>query len=597
MKTGFAFFVFVLMMCFPDNVFAEKSAKRLLFDDCEEARAALPRIPPDQVEDFISYLGRVLTLPTGSTSELLREPELLGLVPTPLQRPAGQPPIDELKGVSISRTLEPERELEGKRCAGKLLLEFGDKALRLLPSLAVLLQDKTLSDDIRNGISADLKNLVLKAKERNSTVLAESAAPLFQLALQGLGSEESKEVGEILLSMGDAVEPYLIDQLFSKDERRAAAADALLERTDKKNWKYLETFRVELNQADAGIRDRVLTNIEKWKRVPREILSDLLKNLLRSESTSNAPTLALIEKILRQEEAAFIPEDGFFGVLYGVSIQFRVHAVTLFEATMRSLQPFFGDVWGAYFETLLGIRNVSQRILFQGMGLSDFMAEVERSIGKTGRDLLPEFIPVYQLLHVSRAELFKFCTEEIRSLSQPVRTSAFECIGGYPVNNAEVEKALLQFLKSPSEKLNEARRREGILSVIDVLGRIQVTAVQKAFMPYVQEAMFWPPLPDREKLMRGSGVPQSRKPLGWESLAHLAPEGFLTQAGKILATGGEAEVLRVLAFLESTAAKIPKKDREPLKRQIESAKTRFVGSSQVESASASSLAAWEKLPS
>lgn len=127
--------------------FAEISVKDLIFRDCPKSLSTFRALPDAEQKKLIPFLREVLKLKIESLSEALPAmPGRLG---------SGVPGSDPDLG-SIWRSFSPDRELDAKSCALKLLSSAPDAAIAAIPDILNLASDPTITDELLDQIDSSL---------------------------------------------------------------------------------------------------------------------------------------------------------------------------------------------------------------------------------------------------------------------------------------------------------------------------------------------------------------------------------------------------------------------------------------------------------
>lgn len=572
------FVLVFIMLTFGEFAWADSKAKRLIFDDCEETKAALETLEPGEVDNFIGYLEKVISLPTGSASELLHEPDPIGLLPaTPLQR-TGHPEIEELKGNSISRTLEPSREIEAKRCAAGLLIRYGEKGAREIPLLVPLLEDQSLPDDVRVSIQQDIEALIKTSREAKSSVLQELQPALFQLSIEN----PQPSYQEVFLLLGEEAIPFLVQQLFGSDESRAELADRYLERLSPNRANSLPLIEIAFRQSSSAIQDRAIGYFTHWKRLPISLFDEILsKHFFEGGEKSGR----FLEAALSQEattDARFDSLDTFRSLLFQTAFTRDAYHRSGLSFVLPIWQLFVGD---GIAEALTQQKNFDRlflRILSRSMRAPDVREAIADSIRSLPPELRVAELPLLAVFSPSDRETFELCKDGLYSWDREIREVSFDCLGNSSEYSEDKAKALLQLLKSPSEKRDESRRQEGILQTLDVLTRLEPTVSRKPFLVYATEAMNWDPLPPRSFLEIGSGDLRTEERGGWEAIIRQNLDTLPVALKKPLAEGSEKRVERLLSFLKDVVTSLDARGKPKIRLQLESARKRFPGNIEIQ---------------
>ena len=573
---------------------ADSKAKRLIFDDCEETKLAVSKLEAGEIDDFISYLERVLSLPTGSASELLREPELIGLVPaTPLQR-TGQPALDELKGMSISRTLEPSREIEAKRCAADLLVGFGEKGLRVLPVLLPLLDDSALPDEVRATMKIDVESMVKQGRSSHSQVLVELLPPVFEQIHQS----NSSAAKDALVAFGDVAEPFLIQKLFGEDVNGAEIADALLGRIDPAHGTILPLFELTLHQSDRNTQNRALSFVSRWDKVPIQFYDEMLDRVFEDGSPGGDVSVDLLERLLGQEEDSetrFEPQANLLPILLTAAVERDAYSTSGLTLVAALLDLCSESGWRSHLLHRERFRVLLSRVTARAMKAADIRDQISNFLVGLPSELRRIHLPLLAALLPADKENLSLCEDSLRSADEFVRNAAFDCLGNSPQYAEEKLKVLLQFLKSPAEKKDETRRREGVLQALDALRRFPDSSGRKSFLNYASEALSWEPLGPRKVLQIGSGKLISEERGGIAELLWAYPESLASALKKSLLEGSEEQVSRVLSVLSSGPTPSGKV-QAALGSLLESARARLSGNPEIQSKITEILSLWSAPP-
>ena len=540
---------------------ADSSAKRLIFDNCREAKAELSKLQAGEHDEFVAYLGRVLTMPTGSAADLLREPELSALFPSTPNLHTGQQPIDELKGISISRTLEPEREIEAKRCAAELLIEFGDSGLANVPTIVEMLGDQTLTEDFRHSLEGSVELMVKQGLARSSPALPGVVERAFQIAV----TKESGPASRVIVLAGKAAVPFLVDQIFGKEDGPAVFADRLLQTIDGGRQEFLPVFEQKLSSSEPAIQDRTYRIIKQWKRVPPELLGELLeRSLLRSvEKTDSSADLIL--RILQQSEPASEPfplEGDVFGPYFALAAERASAAEPAIADATKAIELFTPGLFSGLERALRAREIIALRVLFRAMRSEETRASMNTLGSGLKGDMRAMFLPILAVLSPDSRETFELAVNGIRSEEDLTRAFAFDALGSAPAFAEEKAKALLQFTKSPRERRTEDRRRSGLLYALDVVTRLPDKPYRKSFLPFAVESVSWAPLPPATVFQLGSGKTEDRTRGGFVDFVATYPESFTAAFKKLFEEGTESQLVQLLEPL--TKRELPARTRKIL---------------------------------
>ena len=242
----------------PHDAHAQGRVKKLVFQDCKEARLEMAKLQAAEKTEFISYLGRVLRMKAGVAAETMPDSAIPNFN-------LGQPsPVnDVLRGSNMLQILDPARESEAKQCSLELLLELAPESFVTVPDMVEVSQDLSLSGELRNALETAIWALLTRVKSEPAYSIDEkffsrmiaqltseaygyfAANVLIELhqrsipsLLNALSSPDRKSrdrVNDVLLridSSGDTIGPEILPLMSSGDDDLRVRAAALLAKLD-----------------------------------------------------------------------------------------------------------------------------------------------------------------------------------------------------------------------------------------------------------------------------------------------------------------------------------------------------------------------------
>jgi hypothetical protein len=164
---------------------AQESVRRMIFEDCEQAKAEYSILTVEQQTSLLDYLTRIISLNTESPSA----PEAFAVQPgsqvSPDSKALPAAHTGDLLPGTLWQSADGKRELRAKRCALEILEGAGAMAFSTLPSLVTTYSEQPLSDEIGVGLE-EVTALIAELAHKGGTSPSIDDIKLF--ASHALGS-------------------------------------------------------------------------------------------------------------------------------------------------------------------------------------------------------------------------------------------------------------------------------------------------------------------------------------------------------------------------------------------------------------------------
>lgn len=439
----------------PHPASAEPEIKRNVIKNCPAALEQLPQVPPEQKDELLSYLGRILETPSNALQQLMEEST------PPLPQPGNlAAPRDPFKG-SVWLSFDPSREIEAKRCAVELLVKSAPLSFEFVPEISILAEDKTLPGEFRNYLSDSAWSITTAAaKDDTYNVPVE----VLNWVYDQLTTASSYFAENVLIELHRRTVPYLLEQLKSADYPKRQKVREVLLRIDSDG---------------SLIGPRLLDLLDSGDAELRQFIVDLLGELPGFYAQSFAPLIRRsADPALEVREAVYDALEKIFPPVSGEK---------QFSAAPEAIAALISELQ----KPLLRHRPIVERALLQLNAVNmpavqDQLALLTQSIDA---DLRLLSLRLLAGVRSPKPDLLLIFYKAEYDSSLLVRLAAIDALGKRPERAEEVTASFLRLLKSNISTLDELAKQQTVLKVAQAAASLPVVRNTPALIPYFVEAL------------------------------------------------------------------------------------------------------------
>ncbi|MFN8389757.1 MAG: HEAT repeat domain-containing protein [Bdellovibrionota bacterium] len=437
---------------------AETDLKKLVLEDCPKAETGVDALKPEERDDFISYLTRVLKMRTNVSGELL--PEAGPGVQIPGAPGGPGPGLDGLRG-NISRLFDPTHELEAKQCAAKLLTRLAPYSISVVPQAIEIVQDTSLPSELRDALERVIWEIIRTVKQDPAYTVGNE---VFTALIAQLDEQlTSYFAANVLVELYERSVPKLISDLGSPGRKKHNSVNAVLLRIDSSGDLIGPSVLMLLESADDDLRLRAIS---------------LLSHL---DGLLNRSIPALIRKLddpaHEVELAAYRSLDTLFrgpAKLNGVHLEDSVLA----------------DLLRAFQKPNTDDRQILERglklLVVNQPSVTDRLLSL---LASSDEDVRARAV---RILATSRDAADKVLSAVLPLLYDPspmVRFTALETLAVVPGQSDAKVAALVKVLKNNSDEKDPGVKQSFVFEAAEVVKQLPVGASIVRLVPYFVEAL------------------------------------------------------------------------------------------------------------
>ncbi|RIL09476.1 MAG: hypothetical protein DCC75_06410, partial [Proteobacteria bacterium] len=422
----------------------EGDIRRLIMEDCSAAKAHALQLPADQKPQLVQHLILVLKLRQQVPVDVAASGPSLGLS------------LDDLRALEVSRSFQPGRENEAKRCAIEILDAFGEISAAALPAMAGTHSDRTLPEDLAFSIEVAAYSIAQAVSAGSMQIGQEPARELVQFSpasylarnlLYDLQAKYVDPILNLLQNSNDNERGILVDVLSNFDGQEQKIGEKALQiyqgagpelkgsiielasRLAGLHQNFFAIFVYEATTSGSGLADKADRALEGVLEQSSQIICEpaSILNLVQAFKSQREGDRELYARVLEKACAG----------------QEAVEAPILEIVSDRSAP--------------LKLRVRSLRILVAPGEVSE----------RTATKLL-------DLASDSEVEL---------------RLAAIEALGLAKNRKAEATRLLLKILKSNAKESDVLARQQVLLSAVASLALLGADLEPQTIMPYIVEGL------------------------------------------------------------------------------------------------------------
>jgi len=441
---------FSLLLC--NIARADLEFKKKVIENCEEAKKGLASLERSQQLALIEDLRLVLKLALNQIEAIspdLNPPKMGGI----------GAPLEDLKGMDMWRTFQPNRELKAKRCATELLAKLSPFSLETVPDMIRMAQDKTLPANFRQILDQTTFSIAIDAANDESfSILPSVVEDLIEL----LDGPTSLRAENILLELQKTSVPFLIDELTKPDPKHRDAVTATLFRIDHSGVIIGQGILKLLDSADDGLRKRAINMLAELKDIYSFSIPALIVRLNDLSPDIELAIVNTLDKILSQST--------------------NIPKVSLDEKTFKTLMFAYENSVG---ESQLVLSKVISQF---GPLIPDFQSNVIRELKDPRDELRASALGILGSISRPSSEVERAIFAAFSDKSTLVRLKAIEAASSLSCSS-DVITALSKTLKNIQRETDESLKQRILIGIAQTTTRLKPGTLGSPLIPFLIQAL------------------------------------------------------------------------------------------------------------